>query len=39
MSQLRLQMDNAMLVRGMAERTREAYPVFRYWTDSANITP
>jgi site-specific recombinase XerD len=25
MSQLRIQMDNAMLVRGMAERTRETY--------------
>ena len=25
MTQLRVQMDNAMLVRGMAERTREAY--------------
>ena len=25
MGQLRLQMDNAMLVRGMAERTRETY--------------
>ena len=25
MSQLRIQMDNAMLVRGLAERTRETY--------------